>query len=120
MTGSQISRQAGCSLLWRAGGCSVRGAGHERDGSPNQDALTTWQSPEQAPPIVIAAVADGHGAPTSFRSDRGSRMAVHAAVAVLRRLLTEPAGRPADELGRQAGQWIYSLWKLAAERHLAG
>ena len=59
-------------------GATVRGASHERTGQPNQDAWRSWSSPDGLQ--VVAAVADGHGSPRSFRSHIGARLAVAAAI----------------------------------------
>jgi len=74
---------------WQAAGSSVRGAAHQRGGLPNQDAL---QLPDPAAGLpLVLALADGHGSPHSFRSDRGARLAVAAAHAVCRQLPAAPA-----------------------------
>jgi serine/threonine protein phosphatase PrpC len=72
--------------VWRVFGTSVRGAAHERAGLPNQDALLWTPETPERPPIIVA-VSDGHGSARCFRSDRGSRFAVDAAVQSLQRLL---------------------------------
>jgi hypothetical protein len=64
---------------WAAVQASVRGASHARRDLPNQDA--TGASPPGT--TVVAAVADGHGDPRCCRADRGSRLAVRAALDVL-------------------------------------
>ena len=62
---------------WQGVGATVRGSSHERSGTPNQDAFTLYSDTD--PPVQIAVVADGHGSPKSFRSDRGARFAVQTA-----------------------------------------
>lgn len=64
---------------WAAVEATVRGASHARRDLPNQDA--TGASP--AGTTVVAAVADGHGDPRCCRADRGSRLAVRAALEIL-------------------------------------
>lgn len=59
-------------------GVSVTGASHQRRGSPNQDALARRPEAGEGLPISLA-VADGHGSPTSFRSDVGARLTVEIA-----------------------------------------
>jgi hypothetical protein len=63
-------------IHWEMFGASVRGAAHSRDGRPNQDCIG-WARDGGA---GVLAAADGHGSAKSFRSDRGSRFAVQAAV----------------------------------------
>ncbi|MEI7893124.1 MAG: PP2C family serine/threonine-protein phosphatase [Myxococcales bacterium] len=52
-------------------GVSVRGASHERKGQVNQDSFGVVSRDD----IVIAAVSDGHGSRSAFRSQRGSQLA---------------------------------------------
>jgi len=68
---------------WLALTATHRGAAHEMNGLPNQDAIAV--RPIQADGLV-AAVADGHGHHRHFRSARGSELAVAI------------AGRAAEEL----------------------
>ena len=71
---------------WRVIGESVRGAGHKRNGMPNQDAYTCL--PESGVGSVLCvAVADGHGSTRYFRSDVGARLAVQSATEVLQAFL---------------------------------
>lgn len=110
------------STRWQAGGASVRGAGHVKDGSPNQDALAIWRPVDDpsGASTAIAAVADGHGSPACFRSEHGSRMAVESAVVVLRKMLLQSTSpEPIESRAPALRQWICSLWKLGVERHIA-
>ena len=66
------------SLEWRVVGASVRGASHERSGLPNQDAIK-WVPPSGLGVSVAVAISDGHGSAKSFRSARGSQIAVATA-----------------------------------------
>lgn len=66
--------------VWRAVGESVIGITHERDQRPSQDAVRIHLS---MPEVVVAAVADGHGQPKSFRSGLGASLAAEVAVDVL-------------------------------------
>ncbi|WP_028050071.1 PP2C family serine/threonine-protein phosphatase [Cellulomonas sp. URHD0024] len=61
---------------WEVVGASVRGAAHERDGRPNQDAFAALPLPDGG---VAVAVADGHGGKRYVRSAAGSRIAVEVA-----------------------------------------
>ncbi len=73
---------------WAAATASVRGASHERDGKPNQDAVRVVQVPGPTPGLV-AAVCDGHGGDRYVRSDVGSRLGVEVACAVGQRALVD-------------------------------
>lgn len=61
---------------------SVKGASHERSGQPNQDAIGC-SSPSGASLPLIVAISDGHGGAKYFRSDKGARFAVNAAIDTL-------------------------------------
>lgn len=80
------------SVLWSVIGESVKGASHVRSKRGNQDAID-WSPRTQVSPEVIVAVADGHGSSESFRSDRGSRLAVEAALSVVGDLFSLPVGQ---------------------------
>ena len=69
---------------WRCFGKSVLGASHISKNLPNQDAIKISSS--QNLPIILA-VSDGHGSAKSFRSDRGSKLAVKTAITVIEDLL---------------------------------
>ncbi len=72
--------------MWRVIGESVRGAAHVRTGLPNQDAIG-W-TPESGIGLpLILTISDGHGSASYFRSDVGARLAVNAAVEVIRDFL---------------------------------
>ena len=64
---------------WRALGATVPGARHLKEGLVNQDAIAAWP-PEQTGPVVLIAVADGHGYQQHFRSRAGADAAVLSAV----------------------------------------
>jgi serine/threonine protein phosphatase PrpC len=66
---------------WQITGQRVRGAAHERAGTPCQDAIR-W---EEGPPLLLA-VADGHGSARSPRSEVGAELAVQAAMQELQGL----------------------------------
>lgn len=59
---------------WNTIGASVTGSRHLRAGQPNQDALCHGELP--AGTGVFAALSDGHGSKTCFRSDYGAQRAV--------------------------------------------
>jgi hypothetical protein len=63
---------------WRVAGQSVRGAVHERNGLPNQDAICWLPAAGEGSSIVLA-VADGHGSARYSRSHIGAGLAVASA-----------------------------------------
>uniref|UniRef100_B8HT04 PPM-type phosphatase domain-containing protein n=1 Tax=Cyanothece sp. (strain PCC 7425 / ATCC 29141) TaxID=395961 RepID=B8HT04_CYAP4 len=102
---------------WQCGGRSVIGAMHQRTGQPNQDALA-WRSDSSLP--LILAVADGHGSAKSFRSHRGSELAVQIAVEEMGKFLslhsseqwTEQAIAQMAELARETlPQHLVQTWQ---------
>jgi len=70
--------------LWTALGASTRGNWHETTGQKNQDAVHAQTGPHGS---MLLAVSDGHGGAHSFRSDRGSRLAVACGTRLLARFL---------------------------------
>jgi len=85
------------SVIGCAGGVSVRGASHIGRQAPNQDAVA-W---EQQRLWTYLAVADGHGSAPHYRSDRGSRFAVAAAMSVMRGVTEQGTLREADALAER-------------------
>lgn len=84
---------------WEAYLASAIGADHLRAGMPNQDAIaaTKFEFPGE-PSLLVFAVADGHGHARHFRSDRGSKLAVAAAVSAARAWAdTVPASTPVTQ-----------------------
>jgi serine/threonine protein phosphatase PrpC len=61
---------------WQAIGQSVRGAIHERSGLPNQDAVRWLPESDDPSPLLVVAVADGHGSVRYSRSHTGADLAV--------------------------------------------
>ncbi len=86
---------ASINVKWDIVFGSVRGHLHIRKNLPNQDSIL-WESETYGPPSgqnIALAVADGHGSPRSFRSKRGSSLAVQVAMDVMYKFLgvkTEP------------------------------
>lgn len=70
------------SIAWQVVGQSVRGAAHERNGLPNQDAICWFPASGRGPSAVLA-VADGHGSPRYPRSHAGARIAVETAAGLI-------------------------------------
>lgn len=67
---------------WRIICESVKGASHERSGQPNQDAIERFPASGDSLPLILA-VSDGHGGAKYFRSGKGARFAVDAAINTL-------------------------------------
>ena len=63
---------------WQVVGESVRGAVHERNGLPNQDAIC-WLPASGEGSSIVLAVADGHGSARYSRSHIGASLAVESA-----------------------------------------
>ena len=68
------------SSLWTGLGASTRGNWHETTGQANQDAVRVQAGPAGS---MLLAVSDGHGGAHSFRSERGSALAVACATRLL-------------------------------------
>ena len=98
---------------WGVRGGSARGASHLRTGLPNQDSLGTWTGESGSRAMVV--VSDGHGSARHFRSDVGSRLAVDAAMSILR-----GAALPSsDQEMRALGRPIVERWREQVKAHLA-
>jgi serine/threonine protein phosphatase PrpC len=91
---------------WQVVGQSVRGATHERNGLPNQDAIR-WLPSSGRGSSVVLAVADGHGSARYPRSHTGAQIAVQIATKLLD-----------DFLNSQADAGNLSLIKDAIEEWL--
>ena len=89
-------------------GASRTGAAHRRAGRPCQDAvLCRALRGLEGQPVMVMAVADGHGGRRYRRSEVGSRLACETALAAVQGAL---AARPLD--GGEEG------WRLWLEREL--
>jgi len=93
-------------------GRSAEGSSHRRAKLPNQDAFRLW-NPHGDGQSVIAAVADGHGSATHFRSGTGSQFAVEVAERVLLDLdaALRAGGAMDAERERWLGREIVSRWR---------
>ena len=112
-------------------GASVRGAAHERTGTPNQDGLGWWppaaaQADGPAAQTVLLAVADGHGGAGYPCSHLGARYAVGTARRLLvREVLPQLAdGSALTDLAhfkRTLSEWLPKIlvrtWLRAIHRH---
>ena len=72
----------GMAITWQVVGQTVRGAAHERNGLPNQDAIC-WLPASGRGSSAVLAVADGHGSPRYPRSHAGARIAVETAAGLI-------------------------------------
>ena len=75
---------------WQVTGQSVRGAVHERNGLPNQDAIH-WLPASGHGSSIVLAVADGHGSARYSRSHIGSSLAVESAAQLVHEFLNSQA-----------------------------
>ena len=78
------------SNQWQVAGQSVRGALHERNGLPNQDAIH-WLPVSGLGSSIVLAVADGHGSARYSRSHIGARLAVESATQLVEEFLNSQA-----------------------------
>jgi serine/threonine protein phosphatase PrpC len=108
----------GSPLGW-AFGCSSRGASHERNGKPCQDAVAIWSGTFLAEPVMVMAVADGHGDRRHDLSHRGAALAVEAGVEeVVQSLSAATSGDPgtpaAPLTARITDRWVRKVLSDAA------
>ncbi len=107
---------------WRVLGSSVRGASHERDGLPNQDAMLLDTAAARRGRAWLA-VADGHGGARHFRSAVGARLAVAAARDVMLAMVPEfehaDSGVRAELASGAAPRRIVARWAELARAELA-
>jgi len=75
---------------WQVTGESVRGAVHERNGLPNQDAIH-WLPAVGHGSSIVLAVADGHGSARYSRSHIGASLAVKSSAQLLHEFLDSQA-----------------------------
>jgi hypothetical protein len=108
---------------WATYVASAIGADHQRAGTRNQDAVTARRFEfRSAPGMVAFAVADGHGHSRHFRSGRGSKMAVTAAMATAKDWArTVPAGAhiPSESASELVTDLI-ARWRQMVAADLAG
>jgi serine/threonine protein phosphatase PrpC len=105
---------------WCVIGASVRGASHERSDQVNQDAIRWFPESCDEFPLIIA-VSDGHGGARYFRSDRGARFAVEAAIGTLCRFQENPAAFLTSsmmELEERLSKSLVNTWRSKVESRL--
>src|ERR1041384_4368574 len=91
---------------WQVVGQSVRGATHERNGLPNQDAIR-WLPSSGRGSSVVLAVADGHGRARYPRSHAGANLAVEIATKLIYDFLNSHAGDDNLSLTKDATEeWL--------------
>lgn len=107
---------------WQVIGKSVRGASHERNGMPNQDAIC-WLPGSGSGSSLVLTVADGHGSAKYSRSHIGASLAVETAAQLIYDFLAGQAD--ADNLSlikRAAEEWLpvalVRTWIAAVGEHL--
>ncbi len=107
---------------WRVMFQTVQGASHIRKKLPNQDWGAFQQQNTNGLPIILA-ISDGHGSPKSFRSDRGSKLAVEIAITLLNGLVDQESDRDnlaavKDYVEEKLKKTLVSKWKEAVNAHL--
>jgi serine/threonine protein phosphatase PrpC len=96
----------GMPIEWQVVGQSVRGATHERNGLPNQDAIY-WLPASGRGRSAVLAVADGHGSARYPRSHAGARIAVETAVLLIDDFLRSQSNVDSLSLIKDATQeWL--------------
>ena len=107
---------------WQVIGQSVRGAAHERQGIPNQDAIA-WLPKSGAGSPVVVAVSDGHGGARYTRSHIGARLAVKTSTRLIHSFAVRHKGSANLSLTkRTAEEWLPQAlaraWLEAVNEHL--
>lgn len=111
------------ALRWKALSASVRGASHEKNGQPNQDAVRT-RNPGPGHEMLLVAIADGHGSTRSFRSDRGSGIAAECALREMAKFVRRlgpdaPLSRVRNQARTRWPRDLIAAWKAAVRADLA-
>ena len=107
---------------WQVAGESVRGAAHERNGLPNQDAIY-WLPVAGHGSSLVLAVADGHGSARYSRSHIGASLAVESSVQLVQEFLDSQTGAGNLSLTKDATEeWlprtIVRKWIEVVDEHL--
>lgn len=108
-------------MTWKTIGQSVRGAAHQRNGVPVQDAIRWLPASGVGPPLVLA-IADGHGGPASFRSHTGADLAVAVATSLFHEFARshdrQEISRVRQAAARSLPRELVRKWKQAVNRHI--
>jgi serine/threonine protein phosphatase PrpC len=107
---------------WQIIGETVPGASHLRAGVPNQDSILQLRESDRTAPLVVS-IADGHGSPKCFRSDKGSRFVVKKCAQIVSEFLDERRGKfdlaEVESKGKDYfPKEIVKEWRKAVEAHL--
>jgi serine/threonine protein phosphatase PrpC len=107
---------------WRVVGRSVRGATHERNGLPNQDAIH-WLPASGRGLSAVLAVADGHGSPRYSRSHIGAALAVERGAQLVAEFLASQGDvENLSVIKHAAEEWLPRAlvrnWSEAVNEHL--
>ena len=110
------------SATWQVVGQTVRGASHERNGLPNQDAIF-WLPPVGHGSSVVLTAADGHGSARYSRSHIGAMLAVESAAELVEEFLSsQEAIESLSLIKRAAEEWLpralVRTWSEAVADHL--
>jgi len=100
---------------WRAFAATQMGSSHRINGLPNQDASLT----SVADGLAVAAVADGHGHRTHFRSREGAWMAVETVGALMSAARGLDAESLDDLLAGSVRAELVQGWRDRVLRHAA-
>lgn len=109
---------------WNVFGSSVPGASHVRTQTRNQDAIDWLARYGGHQPLIVLAVADGHGNPRYVRSYLGAQLAVQAAKTTLSDLAAE-SYRTGNLMAvkqlaeQQLPHLLVRWWQRAVDEHLA-
>jgi hypothetical protein len=85
---------------------SCIGTNHIKAGTVCQDFSACYQDDNMA----LIALADGHGSPLYFHSDRGARFACEAAIKCIRELVVKEPADDSDEFYRNLASLIKTAW----------
>jgi serine/threonine protein phosphatase PrpC len=107
---------------WQIIGETVPGASHLRAGIPNQDSILQMRESDRTLPLVVS-IADGHGSPKCFRSDKGSRFVVKKCVQIISEFIDDRRGKfDLAEIESKGKDYfpkeIVKEWRKAVESHL--
>ena len=107
---------------WQVIGQSVRGAAHQRNGMPNQDAIC-WRPESGIGSPLVLAIADGHGSPRYSRSHTGAKLAVEVAAQLIHNFLAGQTDfNNLSLVKRSAEEWLpqalVRAWVDAVAEHV--